>query len=182
VKKHRRTAKLHANCVVKDIFLTNEELIELYSALVEAEDVPASPAFSHAVLSNLDILRPVVESVDAGFAPTEAYKAYDTARAELCRRYAKKDVDGKPIAINDAYVIGDHAGFRAAIEKLRGQYRDAIEDYESEASRLLQFLATEGPELSLHRVGLADCPVLSPIQMRGILPMIEPVAANTTSA
>lgn len=158
--------------------MTNQELIDLYSSLVEIENLPAGPVFTHAIVSNLALIRPLIEQVDAGYAPTEAYKAYEQDRDGVCRQFARKDVTGKPITVNDSYVIADHKGFREAIEKLREKYREAIDDYESEAARLIQFLAKEGPELPLHRVALADCPALTPVQMRGILPMIE--APETT--
>lgn len=171
------------NLSTRDVLLLNKELIELYSALVELENVTAGPVFTHAIVTNLDRLRPLAQRIENDFSPTPQYRAYEDERDILCRQHARKDSNGEPITVDDAFAIANHAKFKPAIEKLRAKYRDAITHYEAVSLRLHEFLTLTGPTVSLCRVRLVDCPTLTPIQMRGILPMIEPITetADTTS-
>lgn len=160
--------------------MTHRELFELYSLLVELERRTAKPAFSLAVVQNLDRLRFVAERLDKEYQISPEYRAYEEARRKVCETHAKKDVKGRPIVVSDQFVIDRHDQFQKAIKALRKEHRKAIGDYEQLCRRLEQYLSSASETVEIVRVRLTECPELTPEQMRSLLPMIEPEAVPAT--
>lgn len=154
--------------------MTNQELFNLFSALVDVQDIEADPRFTYAVAKNIEQVRPVAERLDEKFQVPESYRQYEEERMEVCIKHAKKDTKGRAMMDGETFIIDRHDEFREEIIKLREKHAEAIEDYRETCEILARVLQEGGPSVELHRVPLSACPKLTPVQMEGLLPMIAP--------
>lgn len=157
-----------------DVLMTNYELFNLFSALVDVQDVEADPRFTYAVAKNLEQVRPVAERFDSEFQVPESYAEYERQRVNVCIEHAKKDAQGRAIMDGESFVIDRHDEFRVAIEALRAEHEEAIEEYRRTCEEFAKALREGGPTVDLHRVPLTCFPKLTALQMEGLLPMAQP--------
>lgn len=120
---------------------THREIEKLFTAL-DAIDVKGAD-FNYAIARNVQILTPIIKSLDHAKKPTEEYLKYENEWRESVEKFAKKDKDGNPIKTEIApnifqYEMADQAGFNKEGEKIKKKYKETlaqrekqIKDYET---------------------------------------------------
>ncbi len=153
--------------------MTPQEVVDLFGALVDIQDIPANPKFAYAVAKNIEALRPSVLLVVNEFNPSVEYADYEQKRVALCVVYSKRTADGQMVMNGDSFVIDDLAEFKEAVVALRTKYKDAIAAYSETCKQMAEVLTTNGVTAYLHKVEISEYPCLTPVQMECILPMLR---------
>lgn len=129
--------------------------------------------FAYAVNRNINVLKPIMESIQKAVAPKEEYEAYEKGRISLAEKMATKGKDKKPLIENNQYVLDDTEAFDKELKKLQTIHKKAIDDrkqQEKEAEKL----AEEEVKVELFKVKMSDIPpMISVEQMAGIYQLIE---------
>ncbi len=130
--------------------------------------------FSYAVAKNLTILKPEVEAITKANEISKDFEAYDNARVEIARKYAKKDEKGEPEVKDGSYVLnGDKENFEKEIAKLQKTHEKAIKEREKQVKDFKELLEKE-TTIALHKIKLTDIPEdITSQQMSAIYPIIE---------
>lgn len=152
--------------------MKNKELIDLFQALQNLKGL-TGVKFTYAVAKNLNLLLPEVKAIETASASTEAYQEYDTKRAELAKKHAKKDANDKPISENNQFIIDDMPVFDKELKALKEEHKEAIEKRKEQIKELDELLEKES-SVTLHKIKLEDVPeAITTEQMTGIYPIIE---------
>ena len=113
-----------------NIQVTREEAMQIYSGLLGVSKVQGAK-FAYAVTRNIKMLEPLFKEISNEYAPDKEYIQYQELRAELAKKHAKVDGNGKPQVImvngNEQYDIADQALFDKEYEELNQQHKDTID-------------------------------------------------------
>lgn len=109
---------------------TREQVFTLYRELFTLSGVSGAK-FAYGIARNLKLLEPIVKEITSVYPqPSEEYIKYDTARADLAKKYAKVDDKGNPIIIkvdgHDEYDMADNESFNKEFEALKEQNAEVI--------------------------------------------------------
>jgi len=112
------------------ITLTKEEVLTLNIGLRNVGDL-SGPRFSYVIARNISILKDEVIALVKAQESSKEFQEYDRKRVELARSHATKDEHGKAIVSNVSgvgkFVIEDEEEFKVAWDKLKIEYKDAID-------------------------------------------------------
>ena len=125
---------------------------------------------AYGIARNIDRVKPIVTALEEASKMDEEF---GKKRAELAKKYAKKDENGDPVSLpgNQGLQIGDMVAFNQAIEKLKDETGQRKKEKEIEET-----LDAE-ERLDIYMVPY-KCIVKSETkltgnQINGILPMLE---------
>lgn len=82
------------------------------------------------MVENLRTLAKMRDEILSSKVYIDYFDAYEEARIELCRRYAKSDIYGNPSIIGGEFEIPKIAEFNDELEKLKKKYKKIVEPYE----------------------------------------------------
>lgn len=85
--------------------MKNKELIGVYKALTGMNYVGVK--FGYFVARNIKIIGDEIDAFQKSIEPSPSYNEYDTKRVEIAKKYAKKDMIGNPVIVNNKYEMED---------------------------------------------------------------------------
>jgi hypothetical protein len=123
--------------------------------------------FAYAVVKNLQLIQTEIKAFTAAIEPDDAYAEYDKKRIELCKKYADKDKNEKPVTLpirkgsNIVRFIIKKAEnkelFNAEMEVLNEEYKDAIEKRNGSVKEFEKILDGDC-DVKLEMIDLKDIP------------------------
>lgn len=141
------------------VTLTNQEIRNFSSSVLNFFN-EKSLDFILPIIGNYYELNDIIDEISEKMTWSAEYNEYNTKRVNLASEYAKVDDDGKPVIVRDAagtnsFAIDDQKAFSKALERLKSEYREAIETQEKRSEELLSFLKDER-EVSLSKLTFDD--------------------------
>lgn len=153
--------------------MKNKDLFGILNCINAIGNINSSVKFSYAMAKNKKKIEAEISAILEGIKPSEAYKAYEQKRMDLCDKYSAKDVQGKAIIENNSYKIENREQFEKDIAKLQEKNKETLEvrkKQEEEYAAFLELESTFNPSM----VKLEDVPCgISVLNMDGIYPLIE---------
>jgi len=151
--------------------MKNKEIIGVYQALSKMDYQGVK--FSYFVAKNLSILGAEIDVINKTIEASEAFAVYDQKRVALAEKYAKKDAEGKPVVVNNAYQIEEQKTFDKEFDKIKKENKtvlDArtkqIEDYEK--------LLEEESKVTPYKIKQENLPEdMKTFDLRSIFDLIE---------
>lgn len=155
--------------------MTNKKVIELLRWLEAVKDL-RGVNFAKARHRNKSIIKPIADAIINSLQPSPEYLEYDKKRIELCKEYAEKGTDKKPVIKNGLYKIpspGKNKEFDKAVAALNKQYKEAIDQWNEDRKDYDKLLEAEAEEFTLVKVSDEDVPKnISGDEYDGIFAMI----------
>ena len=152
--------------------MTRENAVVLYQNLQSIGDLKGVK-FAYAVAKNSNILKREIDALNTAIKPLPGFEAYDTARVELAKKFAKKDEKGEPVIEDNQYVLEDKPAFDIGLAELRESFKETLEIRQTQLDEYKKLLAEE-VGLTLHKVKLDDVPKeITVDQMTALQEMIE---------
>lgn len=163
--------------------MKNSEVIQLnnkISSYIKPLKDLKGAKFSYALIKNTELLQKEVKDIAAVITPTEAYQAYDKARVALCESFAKKDEKGNVIRKNlrengqfDYDIDVNDEAFKAAVENLKEEHKDAIKEQDEKILEYNKFLDEEST-VSFHKISISDVPNDISVELMSVIePFIQ---------
>lgn len=84
--------------------------------------------FAYAVFKNKQLIDKKLMESDFIKNVTPEVVEYEEKRLKLCETFANKDDNGKPIIIDDLFVIDDKDNFKIEMDRILEQYRPYVEE------------------------------------------------------
>ena len=146
--------------------LTKEKVIQLHNALSEIGEEKPNAKFAYAVAKNLNVIEPEVKALMKAQEKSKEYQEYDSKRVSICREMANKDENGTPIMIGGIFQkdkdgipqrvggefdIPDRAKLDKRIEKLKKEYKEAVDEQEIKIDEFNELIKEE-IDIEFHRV------------------------------
>lgn len=133
--------------------------------------------FAIAVAKNKKLIQNEAEPIEKWGEALEWFKEYESKRVKLCENFADKDENWKPVTVwpanNSSYKIKDQLKFEAALNILREEYKDAIQERDTQIKDYIKVLEEEIP-IEFSKVKEADLPSdITAWQLWEILFMID---------
>lgn len=102
------------------------EFVKIFNDLSSIKDIDGVK-FGYALAKNINIMKSEVETMQSSLNPTPKFQEYDRKRVELAEKFSKKNEDGTPEIIDNAYKIQEITKFNTELEKLQGNYKEEID-------------------------------------------------------
>lgn len=113
--------------------VTKRDLLRLYNAIMIMEGRQFSVKFSYFIAKNKVAMRDEITALDEARQVSDTFKTYDAERAKMAQEYADKNEDGSAKIQDNSFVItANLEEFQTALEALRKQYKEAIEEREQQ--------------------------------------------------
>ncbi len=127
--------------------MKNKELQELLRGIDLAGSLKGIK-FAYAMAKNRNLIKQELTTLQEIVKPNEKYSEYENKRIKLCEEYADKDEKGKPKMeiLNEAtkeYVISDRKGFDKALEDLRKEYKEVLDERDAQIKEVNELLEKE---------------------------------------
>lgn len=152
------------------------KLLEFWRTLVEIErdGHPMPGKFAVAVIANIDRISEVVKSVLDSTAVPDDLAEFDRQWVELCKRHAKKGVDGEPLVDPETgeYVARDPQEFLAVTHQFLADHREENEARQRWQREQVDRLKQTVKVRRMSRVKPEDLPPVSIRYVRLLSPMI----------
>jgi hypothetical protein len=114
------------------ISMKKGKLLELNAALKSLERV-MNTKFAHAVSRNQDAIEDEIKAIQKSGKMSPGFTEYEKKRFDLVKKFAKLDANGKMIENPDRTVVMENLGaFEAALEPIRLEYKDALDEREKQ--------------------------------------------------
>lgn len=124
-----------------------------------------APFVVYFVARNIQVIRPIMQAIQAARAPVSGFEEYTQAHKALCLKHAKCDAQARPISesvqtpggLETTYAIEDQGAFDAGLVTLNEKHvtiRAAIMEQQAQLRRLLH----EAVEVELVTLRMSDCP------------------------
>ena len=140
--------------------LKNKEVLRLNRGFSEVGKLKGAK-FAYSVARNAAAIEGFVKALQKCTEPSEQYTEFDGKRVELARECADKNKDQAPATVKvngvEEFVIGDREKFNKGIDKLRGEYGKAIEEFEKQTVDFEGILEEE-IEVAIFKVKEEDLP------------------------
>lgn len=139
--------------MMKEMKLTNQEVLNLDAALTAAGTYKEKSKFSLKVAYNRQILRPFVKAIEEAQEPGPEMKEFQEKRDAIIARIGT--TTSHPNGQTTVSVPPDkQEAFKAELEPLRKKYKKAIDEYESQLKSVrdetIPGLANSGEPIKLH--------------------------------
>lgn len=152
--------------------LTREQIIQLYNGLHNVGSLPGVK-FGYAVAKNKNILKSEIEALEGALKPTEQFLEYEEKRIALAGSHAEKDEGGNPKTHNNMFVLKSQKKFDVEHEKLKDDYKDAVEGRTAQIEEYNTLLKSP-MEIVLHTLKLEEVPAeIKEEQIAGIFHILE---------
>lgn len=159
--------------------MKNKEILDLSNSLSSIKNLKGAK-FNYAIARNINILKPLVESLKSAISPRDNFEEYEKLRIALCEKHAKKDDKGNaetaimnPMTGQTKYVLEDEAAFEKELKKLDEKHKETLEEREKQEEEFKKLLEEETP-VELHKISLSEIPEdITTVQMNGIYQIIE---------
>lgn len=134
--------------------------------------------FSHALSKNKAHLESEIKYLLKGLKPTKEYEPYEKKRTELCMKYCKKDKNGNPLIVREAYSfdIEDRKKFDIELVKLNeiDEYKDVVNKRDQQTKDYEKHLEDDVVNFDFHKLSIESIPNdITVKQMDMIIEMIE---------
>jgi hypothetical protein len=141
-------------------------LFSLQEALEMLKTVEGKPKFHYAVIKNSKVIAPEVEVLQEfrQSLQVEGWEEFQKAERELIEKWAKKDEEGNPIAINNvSYEIPKENKdiLLKEQEELNTQYKEVVDQY-LKNSESFQEVLNEEIELEFYKMDVELLPESTP--------------------
>ena len=160
----------------KGIEMKNGELIQLMGGF-EACAGLKGVKFAYAIARNTRNVRAILEDLGKTVEHSDAFKAYDKERIELCKKYCKKDNGNEPIMKSDnSFDIIDKEAFSKEMAALKDKHAKAIKEQDEKIAAYAKLLDEECDEFEPYIITTEHLPEdITASQMTDILPIVEEV-------
>jgi hypothetical protein len=153
-----------------DLFIIAENL----QAMIPALNTLKGAKLSYALTKNIKLIEDEINTIRKIVEPTDGFKAYDSARVQLCEKFCKKDENGellKKTLDNGSFeydIDTDSAEWNAAINELKEKHETDINDRAAQIQKYNEILELDA-EVKFHNVKLDNIPdEITPELMRTI--------------
>lgn len=114
--------------------------------------------FSYFIAKNKSKIKDEIEILNKLLVPSERFQAYDQKRAAVAQEFSDKDESGKPIIVDQNYVITEKKEqFDSAIKQLREENKDVIAEFERQKKEYEDILKEESDFVG-HQIKMEDLP------------------------
>lgn len=124
-----------------------------------------APFIVYFVARNIQVIRPIVEAIQAARAPIPGFDVYTQEHKALCLKHAKRDAQARPVSdsvktpqgLETTYAMADQGVFDEELNQLNAKHkelRDNVMEQQVQLRRLLQ----EKIEVELVILRMSDCP------------------------
>lgn len=152
--------------------ITRKELVSLYKNLDTMGNL-TGVKFGYFVVRNRALIWSVIKEFNKKFKPSKEFGEFEDARVALAEKFSQKDEAGEPVTKGNNYVMADQAAFDIEIEKLKKEYKKAIDTQKKLEDEYIAFL-DEDVDVKVHTIPLVEVPeAISVRQMQAIEPLIE---------
>lgn len=148
---------------------------ELYTHLQSLETVKdlKGVKFAYSIIKNKKKIEEEIKLFEEVIKPSPSYEEYERKRIVLCEVHAEKDEEGRPVIVGDKYKLVDVDIFNIELEKLKGGYRDVIEDRISQINEYNKILE-EDVIIDVIKINFSDLPTdITPNQLESIAFMVN---------
>lgn len=129
--------------------MTNRELLELYTGLQAIKKLKGGVKYAYLVSRNLQNLKQVCVPLQESIAPPPEFRAFESQKLALGKKYAEKDERGRPKMKTDggqvSVKLADTEGFQSAYAELVEEHQATIDAY-NEKLRAYEKLLDESAE------------------------------------
>jgi len=145
---------------MKELKLTNQEVIDKDRALEEAGSIGGAGQFAMSIALDRFALKPFIEAMDALQEPSEKFKEYQKKIQAVNEEFG----DAKIIGNRQMFVIPDDVleEYNAKVDPLKKKYKKAIDAREEQMRQFneetLKAPANGGQPIKMHTVKQADIP------------------------
>jgi len=116
-------------CLMKEISITNKELIGFWNALHSVKSEPTFVKFNYAKSRTKAFLKDAISSLQEISTPSNEYQKYSRLVDKAMKDSYKKGKDGKRKLDDKGNPIVDEKKFNVKKEKLDEEYKNQIEEY-----------------------------------------------------
>ena len=93
-----------------------------------------------AIAKNMHRIEAEAKALAAAIEPSEKFQEYENRRQDLCMKHCKNDESGKPLVDNGAYIMIDQKLYEEDLDKLKEEFKEAVEERESQEKEYSQLL------------------------------------------
>lgn len=156
--------------------MKKKDLVRFYNGLGLCGGLKGAK-FAFSASMNRRMMEDEVKSITDTAASPKAFLEYDQKRLELCKEHAKKDDKGVAVTTEDGsrFIMEDQYAFDAALEELRTEYKEAIEEKKTSDEEYEKLLKEEvSKEYNFEKIPLSVVPNdITQFAMENIIDMIE---------
>lgn len=152
--------------------MKTQEVLKLNATLETLSNLKGAK-FAYAIAKNKEFIKTEIEALKEATKPSEEFEKYNKARIELAENHADKDEDGKSVIEGNQYKITDMDKFNKEHDKLKEEYKEALEAHKKQQDEFNALLEEE-TKLELQMIKIEDIPQdITVEQMEGIKVLIE---------
>jgi len=123
--------------------MKNKDLITLAQTLNQVSELKGRD-FAYAVFKNKSLIEQEIKIFEQlRKEPHPDFQNYENERNIVCINYSKKDDNGNPVIVNNAYQIEDMNAFNADMAELQEKYKEVIGDMNDARKEYEDFLEKE---------------------------------------
>lgn len=145
------------------------ELRQIFLVMQELGEIKGSAKFAYGIVKNKSKIKEEVVALDEAM---KSLTEYNDDRMILCKKFAEKDKDGKPVEENGRFKgLENNIKFKKGMDGLAEKHKKPLDEVKN--------LLLEDIEIDFHKMNIDVFPnEIMPLQIEALMPLIEEADDN----